>query len=271
MVGWSVAAGIHPAIAVLLWLAYLVITTALTRVVVEGGLLSVQQGWTPLGTLAQLFGSGPGTLIPPATIVPATIIQASVMTDLRAFLMPSFVQSFKLAYDRKIAARPLMALIFVCVAITLTLSLYMNIRLGYENGGLGLNKWFATQGPQLAALNTRDLINGARDAGIANWISMGVGIVLTAGMVAARSRFLWFPFHPLGYLMCLTGPVHHLWFSIFLGWTCKTLITRLGGNDTYRKTTPLFLGLALGDVAMMLFWLSIDGWQGRIGHQITIP
>jgi hypothetical protein len=46
------------------------------------------------------------------------------------------------------------------------------------------------------------------------------------------------------------------------------MITRFGGSDTYRKTTPLFLGVALGDVAMMLFWLIIDGWQGHVGHKL---
>jgi hypothetical protein len=58
------------------------------------------------------------------------------------------------------------------------------------------------------------------------------------------------------------------WFSIFLGWLAKTLIMRFGGAQSYRKMTPAFLGLAFGDVAMMLFWLAIDGWQGRMNHAL---
>jgi hypothetical protein len=60
-----------------------------------------------------------------------------------------------------------------------------------------------------------------------------------------------------------------VWFSIFLGWLCKSLITRFGGSDTYRKTTPVFLGLALGDIVMILLWIAIDGWTGRMGHHLT--
>ena len=30
--------------------------------------------------------------------------------------------------------------------------------------------------------------------------------------------------------------------------------------------TPFFLGLALGDVAAVLLWLCIDGWQGHTLH-----
>lgn len=69
--------------------------------------------------------------------------------------------------------------------------------------------------------------------------------------------------------MTLTWTMDQVWFSIFLGWGCKVLITRFGGVDTYRKTMPVFLGLALGDIAMILFWLLIDGWQGRMGHHLT--
>jgi len=69
--------------------------------------------------------------------------------------------------------------------------------------------------------------------------------------------------------MSLTWAMEQVWFSVFPGWSCTVLITRSGGVDTYRKTTPLFLGLALGDIAMILFWLVIDGWQGRMGHHLT--
>jgi hypothetical protein len=48
----------------------------------------------------------------------------------------------------------------------------------------------------------------------------------------------------------------------------KTLIMRFGGPDTYRRLTPLFLGLALGDVASIFLWLAIDGWQGHTLHML---
>ncbi len=109
---------------------------------------------------------------------------------------------------------------------------------------------------------------GRTNAGSAptRWLWLSVGAVLTYGMMLARSRFTFFPLHPIGYMIALTYPGATFWFSIFLGWLAKTLITRFGGNDTYRKTTPAFLGLALGDVAMMLVWLAVDGWQQRTGH-----
>jgi hypothetical protein len=133
---------------------------------------------------------------------------------------------------------------------------------------LQLQGWLSKSGPQMTGNNVRELSQTARDVSWINWFWLGTGGAVTYGIMLARSRFAGFPLHPIGYMMCLTYPMHMLWFSVFLGWLSKVLITRFGGIDTYRKTVPLFLGLALGDVAMMLFWVGIDAWQGRVGHQL---
>lgn len=269
IVAWSIAAGINPAVALVLWLLYLVIAVCLTRVVAEGGLLFVVHSWLPLGILGQLVNSGPGTFLPPGSLVPAAFIQSAMMNMIRGLLMPSFVQSFKLAHDRHIKARPLLALICAVTLISMFIGLWMNVRLGYQNGALQLaNSWYVSGEPNNVIRLSKDLLEGTRGVSWTNWVWLALGALLTFGMMAARSRFPWFALHPIGYLMGLTYPMHLLWFSTLLGWLCKVLITRFGGDETYRKTTPLFLGLVLGDVAMILLWLLIDGWQGRTGHQL---
>jgi hypothetical protein len=214
-------------------------------------------------------GSGAGTWLSPANgIVPAAVLEASCIQDYRGSLMPSFVQGFKLAHDRNINSRHLFLLLCAVIVIGMAVGVHMNVRLGYENSGLQLQGWISKWGPQMVGSNVRELSQPARDVNWTNWLWLGLGASLTYGMMLARSRFAGFPFHPIGYMMCLTYPMHTLWFSVFLGWMCKVLITRFGGIDTYRRTTPMFLGLALGDAAMMLLWLVIDGWQGRTGHQL---
>ena len=270
LVGWCVFAGINPVLAFLIWMMYLVIAVGLTRLVVESGLLFVQQGFTPLGSIAQLLGGAHTALFPVSSIVPASFVSASLMTDLRGFLLPSFVQSFKLAHDNKIKMKPLLALIAAVVVITLAMGIWMNVRLGYVNGALTLDSWFTQGGAQKPAQDTAALLTGSdsRQFGWGNWLWLGMGGLLTFAMMAARSRFLWFPFHPAGYLIGLTYPMHTLWFSIFLGWLAKVTILRFGGNDIYRKAIPLFLGVVLGEVFMMLVWLVVDGIFGKTGHQL---
>jgi hypothetical protein len=269
IVAWSIAAGLNPPLAILLWTLYLVIIIALTRIVSEAGILFMQQGWVPLGVIGQITNAGQGhSLLSPSSLPPASMLQGSLMTDLRGFIMPSFMQGFKLAHDRKIALRPLLVLMMLCSLISLFIGIYMNVKLGYAQGGLTLDGWYSGGASQAPAHSSARLINGVSDASWFNLGWVGVGIVLTYTMMLARSRFAWFPLHPIGFLISQSYPIGQIWFSIFLGWMAKVTVTRFGGSDTYRKTTPLFLGLALGDVAMMLFWLIIDGWQGRIGHKL---
>ena len=269
LVGWSIAAGLNPVLALALWTLYVVTIVALTRIIAEAGILFVQQGWVPLGTLGQIFGAGDGHwLLSASSLPPAATIQGALMTDLRGFIMPSFIQSFKLAHDRKIALRPLLVLIMACSLITMALGVYMNVRLGYTQGGLSLDSWYAGPASRLPADSSASLIKGVTDASYWNLAWVGVGIALTYGMMLARSRFAWFPLHPIGLLISQSYPIGQIWFSVFLGWLAKVLITKFGGTDSYRKGVPLFLGLALGDVMMMLFWLVIDGWQGKVGHKL---
>jgi hypothetical protein len=269
MVAWSCAAGVRIDIAIVLWICYLVMAIALTRVIVEGGLVFVSGAEMPLTIISRLLNtSGFSWLTTANGVVPAAFLEKALVGHMRGFIMPSFMHSFKLVHDHKIAARPLLGLLAVVILISLSMSLWMNVRLGYEHGGLQLgNQWFATQSPVERINALRDPSPSATTDWV-NWFWLGFGAVVTYGLMWARARFAGFPLHPIGYVMCLSYPMYMFWFSIFSAGYAKGLIMRFGGIDVYRKVTPAFLGLVLGDVSMMLFWLAIDGWQGRTGHQL---
>jgi hypothetical protein len=271
ILGWTCASGVRLDIALVLWSFYLIIAIGLTRAVVEGGLLLVHTGWGPMGPLAHLFGGGTGAWLTPASAVPVSMINGAIMADMRGFLLPSFVQGFKLAHDRKIALKPLLALIMAATVVSLTVGVWMNVRLGYYESGLKLAKfWAYGEGALAPAVNAKEIVSGIEDNFLLNWLFVGIGAVVTYGVIVARSHFVWFPLHPVGYIMSTPYAMHTMWFSIFLGWLIKVLVMRFGGNDHFRKFIPAALGLVLGEVVMVLFWLCIDGWQGRIDH-LLIP
>jgi hypothetical protein len=266
IVAWTIAAGVRFDIALLLWVTYLVLAIGLARVVVEAGLIFVHTGWSPVGPLAYLFGS---SWMTPSSAVPASFIGGALMTELRGFLLPSFVQSFKLAHDRKMDAKKLWWLIFACIGVSMAIGIWNNVRLGYEYGGLTMQEWWARgSGAQAPARNAKELVGTLEDNFVLNWTATFIGGAATWAMMIARSRFSWFPLHPVGYIMFTPFAITTLWFSIFLGWMVKVLVTRFGGTSTYRALTPFFLGLILGEVVMMLLWLAVDGWQGRVNHQL---
>jgi hypothetical protein len=269
MIGASCAAGMSIDIAAALWGGYLVLAIGLSRIAVEGGLLGLQHHTFPLSAIAKLFESGQsGWLTVHNGAVPAAFFQAGIVNHMRGFVMPSFIHAFKLAHDQKIPAKKLGLLISTVILISMGVSWWTTVRLGYDNSGLALqNRWWSRDGATMPIGFIDSLRSSDGNAPIA-WLFTGVGAFATYAMMLARARFTAFPLHPIGYLTALSYPGATFWASIFLGWSCKVLITRFGGNDTYRRATPGFLGLALGDVTMMLFWIVIDGWQGRSGHAL---
>ena len=83
-----------------------------------------------------------------------------------------------------------------------------------------------------------------------------------------RTRFLWWPLHPIGYAASTTFAMWFLWSSIFVAWLCKFAILRYGGVKQYKRTRPLFLGLIFGELLMIALLLIVEGFTGVRGHSL---
>ena len=83
---------------------------------------------------------------------------------------------------------------------------------------------------------------------------MGGGFTMAILLLIARSRFLWFSLHPLGYAMANSWGMANLWCCLFVAWFLKWVILKQGGLKSYRKAIPFFLGLALGDFVLGNIW-----------------
>lgn len=82
----------------------------------------------------------------------------------------------------------------------------------------------------------------------------GVGFVIASILTFLRTRFLWFPLHPLGYAMAGDWGMYNLWSCFFTSFIFKWFILRFGGLKLYRRAVPLFLGIALGDLSIGSVW-----------------
>lgn len=74
----------------------------------------------------------------------------------------------------------------------------------------------------------------------------------------------WFPFNPLGYVLAPTWAMTVLWFPCLLAWTIKSAVMRFGDIDTFRRLSPLMLGLVLGKFCAAVFWVlgnMARGWS----------
>lgn len=96
------------------------------------------------------------------------------------------------------------------------------------------------------------------------------GTGFTLFLAAMRGRFVWWPFHPAGYLVAGSFGLFRLWLPLFVSWLAKALILRYSGLRGYRRALPFFLGLVLGEFAAgflrtvldMLFGLYLPPMSG---------
>jgi hypothetical protein len=86
------------------------------------------------------------------------------------------------------------------------------------------------------------------------FVAGGAGAALTLAVV--RNVWLGSPFHPLGYLLATAyGDATPFFFPLFLAWSLKVLLLRVGGLALYRAALPLFIGLIVGHFSIAgVFW-----------------
>jgi hypothetical protein len=84
------------------------------------------------------------------------------------------------------------------------------------------------------------------------YLLIGAAVVLFLGLMG-RS-FIWWPFHPLGYIMGNEWMLRHLWFPIFLAWAIRWTLLRIGGLTAHRRALPFFAGVTVGDATCLALW-----------------
>ena len=98
-------------------------------------------------------------------------------------------------------------------------------------------------------------------------LATGAGVMTFLSVM--RLRYEAFPLHPIGFLMAYTLGLKWVWFSIFLGYIAKGVTIKLGGAGLFRRITPLFLGLILGEAAAVAFWLAFNLIRWSLGYDFT--
>lgn len=89
-------------------------------------------------------------------------------------------------------------------------------------------------------------------------------------LMIAQHRLLWWPLHPIGFLVSGGWAMNNVWFSVFLAWLIKATVLRYGGPKLYRQTWPFFLGVILGQFVSGGIWLIIDAFTGMTGNVMPV-
>ncbi len=146
-------------------------------------------------------------------------------------------------------------------------SCWMVLHLAYVHGAVNLDNWRFKSGPSyLFDTATRSL-----DQASVYWTGLatfaGGGSVMMV-LTLLYHRLPWWPLHPIGFPIGANYLMNYIWFSVFLAWSIKILVLRIGGAALYRNSMVFFLGLIAGEALCDGAWLTVDYFTGHIGNWI---
>jgi hypothetical protein len=86
-------------------------------------------------------------------------------------------------------------------------------------------------------------------------VAVGGSFVATILLFVAKTLWVGFPLHPVGYILANTYFINMVWGSLFAALVIKFIALRAGGVMFVRKVMmPFFVGVFLGTVTSYLFW-----------------
>ena len=180
--------------------------------------------------------------------------------DQAAHPMPSQLEAFRIGEQVNMNARRLFWAVIITFAVGIPATFLIYFDILYHHG---------------AANPATSFIMGVGREGLGQrlqtWLTfptagdyvtmgfMGLGSILTGFFLIMKMRFLWWPFHPVGYVLGVSpAEMVYIWVPVLISWWLKFIILRYGGLRAYRKAIPFFAGLILGDYSMGGIWSIIS-------------
>jgi len=285
-VGWLLAAGVSLVAAVVLLVTMVMLLMLVARILAETGLVFVQINMPVHRPWVQLIQPGiPG--IQPIHTTTKSYFFISWFNQIFAHdareSLPGFAMTgFKLADDanqghtrgrsgRAVFAAMLLSLV-VGYAVSGASMLYVEYAYSdtLDTARKGpINDYGIATSPQNGLIAANDFVPprlGPHE--VQNHaVFFAIGAILSGALAILRLRYVAWPLHPIGLLLCSSYAIEVGWFSIFLGWLAKVLIVRFGGINLYRQARLFFIGLIVGETSAAAFWLCISVIRLMLGME----
>ena len=250
-------------VALFILVLFLGLTTVMTWMVANGGLLFVLYSFLPGEYLITLFGSG-RVNAPSWTFV---AYERVLMFDMREILMPSVMNNFKLAEPLRLKQRPFLLAMGIAIVLAMGVSYYSSIDLGYRYGAVNLQHWTYMISATVPFTRLTSILQHPSGIELERLGSFIFGGAAMFGMLWMRHHYLWWKLHPIGSLMMTSYATYCFWGSFFIGWLLKYTVLKFGGVAQYRKLRPLVLGVVLGECFIGGIWIVVGLFTG-IGYRL---
>jgi len=156
--------------------------------------------------------------------------------------MPFMMEAMRMQDRSKARNRGVAEAVMIAAAIAIIAAFWTSLHMYYDLGARARGRMFAGEAyPKLASW----LIAPTGT----NWYALaaiGVGFCFGTFLQVMRLRYMWWPFHPLGFAVSGNWEMNLVWMPLLVAWILKTCIVKYGSHKLYQQAQPAFLGLILG-------------------------
>lgn len=245
MLAWLHEAGMPFLVAAFFLAGVLIAYLGITRLVIQAGIYYITTPIVSQAMTVTTFGTGVITAPGLATLG----LTYSFFGDVQSIFMVGAAHAAKLQDSMRISRRGLCLAIALAVAIGLTVSTVNIIHMAYDQGASNFNSWIYRVSSG-AGVHSFDYIAAKIKTPVETDAKkltyFGAGAAAMSVLTFFQYRFPWWPLHPIGLTVASIWMIRRQVFSVFIGWAAKSLIMRFGGIELYRKASPFFIGLILG-------------------------
>jgi hypothetical protein len=217
--------------------------------VTEGGILGFQAWVGPFHFIRHVFGFDKAWTTPPL-VAPLMVYYSVLFLDIKAFIAPAMANGLKIRDDLKMARGRFHLAVFLAIAVASVAAIAAAIMMAYSSGADAMESWFYISFPKGLYAQLSEMHKTPPTATASGRLWLGFGAAFMALLLFLRQRLFWLP-HPIGAIMLVNPIMQTYWFSIFLGWIAKALVTKYGNKDTYARVRGLFVGLIVGELVVV--------------------
>jgi hypothetical protein len=252
LVGFAIAAGMTPSLAVVYFAIYLLATVVMTRIYAQVGTSLLEfYFFNPEAAIATFAGSKA------LSMADKTLFAQFFWFNrcYRQHPMGHQVEAMRFAGWTRVGLRPTALILGLASVIGVLAGLLATLQI-YHSYGAGTAKVLGWQTGVAWETWGRSSawIDAPRSPQPSALTAAGVSFVLAMGIGALRNAFLGFPLHPLGYVLAVSYAMEYIWSIFIVVWLIKALIVRYGGLRAYWRAVPFFVGLVIGDACTVIFW-----------------
>ena len=174
--------------------------------------------------------------------------------------MPHQLEGFKLSERSNVNPRRLFFALLGVSAFGTIMVFWVILHIFYKYGALntsGGSSWALGFGWRVFNGLQRWLYNPTE----ADYYATGgivVGLLFSTLLMFMRTRFFWWPFHPIGFVVSSDWGMRYLWSCMLVSSIVKWSVLKIGGQKTSQQLVMFAIGLMLGDFTVGGIWSLIS-------------